>query len=467
MHEPETERIGKDKVFAALSSIVRSGEFAASPQLASFLTFSVRQTLEGQGQSLKAYTIATEVLGRSANFDPQNDPIVRVEATRLRRAIDRYYATDGAQDRIRITMPKGAYSVLFEDLDHRPAAPSRPVPDRDRRRDVRFSVQTLSIFTAAVLLACGAAGVGWWFWSSRVQDGAAPVMLSLQLPTGPAPEATKPISAIALAKPIIGWKPRVAAVAIKHDAITKSLMEDIVNIMIRFDGIAVYEDMLPPDPVPDDFYTLEGVSREGSEARIDLRLIHALSGRILLSRSLTMQGAAEAISAMALKAALEIAGRDGVIRTDSLAEASPGQSAGISAHACLAVVHVGIKTQDKALMQQARKCLDSLLRTSTHSAILLALSADLRRNEPEGDLEKSSEEARLALALEPKNTTAMQVLSDLMEAKNLAAALRMGDMALENNPYDPVFLRSQARRLNAAGRVGRAELLLADAEKIE
>jgi hypothetical protein len=99
--------------------------------------------------------------------------------------------------------------------------------------------------------------------------------------------------------------------------------------------------------------------------------------------------------------------------------------------------------------------------------MLLALSAELRRHEKNGDLEKASEEANLALAMDPKNTTAMQVLSDLLEPKNLALSLRMGDIALDHNPFDPIFLRSQARRLNTAGLIGRAEQLLSDADKIE
>ena len=100
MQELAPEKVDRKEAFAALDNIIASDDFAASPQLAAFLTFAVQQTLNGQGPALKAYTIATEVLGRPPTFDPQNDPIVRVEATRLRRAIDRYYATNGASDTV-------------------------------------------------------------------------------------------------------------------------------------------------------------------------------------------------------------------------------------------------------------------------------------------------------------------------------------------------------------------------------
>ena len=72
-----------------------SRPFDTSPKLTSFLRFVVESTLAGQGERLKGYTIGVEALGRGENFDPQIDPIVRVEAIRLRAALARYYAGDG------------------------------------------------------------------------------------------------------------------------------------------------------------------------------------------------------------------------------------------------------------------------------------------------------------------------------------------------------------------------------------
>jgi adenylate cyclase len=58
-------------------------------------------------------TVATQVLGRKADFDPNLDPIVRIMAGRLRRALERYYATHGRQDQVRIDIPKGSYVPIF------------------------------------------------------------------------------------------------------------------------------------------------------------------------------------------------------------------------------------------------------------------------------------------------------------------------------------------------------------------
>ena len=73
-----------------------SEAFRGSPQLVAFLRYVVEATLRGEHDRIKGYTIAVEALGRAEDFDPQSDPIVRVEATRLRRAINRYYARTAA-----------------------------------------------------------------------------------------------------------------------------------------------------------------------------------------------------------------------------------------------------------------------------------------------------------------------------------------------------------------------------------
>jgi hypothetical protein len=79
-----------DEIRAALDRVVTSEVFERSPQLGAFLRFVVEAALRGRTDRIKAYTIGVEVLRRDTKFDPQTDPIVRVEATRLRRAMVRY-----------------------------------------------------------------------------------------------------------------------------------------------------------------------------------------------------------------------------------------------------------------------------------------------------------------------------------------------------------------------------------------
>jgi TolB-like protein len=98
------------EVRAQVQRMTASDVFVTSPQLAAFLLFVVEAVLRGHGQRLKGYTIGVEVLRRDTSFDPQTDPIVRVEATRLRRAIERYYAGPGADDPVMIELPRGGYA---------------------------------------------------------------------------------------------------------------------------------------------------------------------------------------------------------------------------------------------------------------------------------------------------------------------------------------------------------------------
>src|ERR1043166_8978691 len=103
------DAVTPDEIRAALQRMIVSDVFSRSPQLGAFLRFVVEAVLHGKADRIKAYTIGVAVLRRDTKFDPQLDPIVRVEATRLRRAIERYYTGPGASDAVMIALPRGGY----------------------------------------------------------------------------------------------------------------------------------------------------------------------------------------------------------------------------------------------------------------------------------------------------------------------------------------------------------------------
>jgi TolB-like protein len=117
------------QVRAQVERMIKSHVFANSPQLSAFLLFIVEAELRGQGERLKGYTIGVEVLRRDVSFDPQIDPIVRVEATRLRRAIERYYAGPGADDAVLIALPRGGYVPRISRRAHGAGATHVVVPE--------------------------------------------------------------------------------------------------------------------------------------------------------------------------------------------------------------------------------------------------------------------------------------------------------------------------------------------------
>lgn len=96
-----------------LQRILSSPEFDASDRNRRFLEYVVEETLAGRDDRIKAYSIATSVFGRGENFDPQQDAIVRIEAGRVRRALEHYYLTSGHGDPIRIAIPTGSYVPTF------------------------------------------------------------------------------------------------------------------------------------------------------------------------------------------------------------------------------------------------------------------------------------------------------------------------------------------------------------------
>jgi len=116
----------RDTVLAALDRLTAWPEMARSPQLTRFLDYIVSRRLDGDTQSIKAYSIAVDVFGRPSDFDPQSDPIVRVQARRLRALLDQYYRGPGAEERLQIVLPIGRYVPDFVEVDA--AAAVKPVP---------------------------------------------------------------------------------------------------------------------------------------------------------------------------------------------------------------------------------------------------------------------------------------------------------------------------------------------------
>jgi len=121
-------------VVQELERILGSGDFDASPRSRAFVRFIVEEALAGRQDALTQGAIATRVFGRREDFDPTVDPIVRIQAGRLRRSLERYYLVEGARDPVRIDLPRGTYVPLFrwvpagQDRAGESHAPRPPAP---------------------------------------------------------------------------------------------------------------------------------------------------------------------------------------------------------------------------------------------------------------------------------------------------------------------------------------------------
>src|SRR5262252_4179675 len=102
-----------ERVRAQVDRILASAAFADAERAKNFLRFVVESKLAGRASEIKEFVIAVEVLGRASSFDSKTDPIVRVEAGRLRDRLTSYYEDNGGADPILISLPKGRYVPEF------------------------------------------------------------------------------------------------------------------------------------------------------------------------------------------------------------------------------------------------------------------------------------------------------------------------------------------------------------------
>jgi Tol biopolymer transport system component len=169
-------------VRAQLDSVLASVVFSRSPHLRRFLSFIVEQTLAGQGHRLKESVLAHELYGKGTDFDGGNDPVVRVDARRLRDKLREFY--EGRSDPVIISLPKGSYAPIFE---------ARPVPRAavpETRRSTHFTRRRMVLGSLSLVLMTAAAVMA---WRALHRPADAPAQL-LPLASYPGPEGPPALS---------------------------------------------------------------------------------------------------------------------------------------------------------------------------------------------------------------------------------------------------------------------------------
>jgi TolB-like protein len=121
VENPVVNDVSSDSIRSELERIVASKAFRQVDRLQRFLAFIVEETLAGRGDRLKEYLVGVDVFGKDVNFDPRMDPIVRVQARRLRMRLASYYQNEGHADPVIIELPKGGYAPIFKAAGTTPA----------------------------------------------------------------------------------------------------------------------------------------------------------------------------------------------------------------------------------------------------------------------------------------------------------------------------------------------------------
>ena len=116
----------QDAVRAHLAKILASSGFAKADRLCRFLRFTVEAKLNGDEDKIKEYVLGREVFDRNGDYDPRLDPIVRVEARRLRSKLEEYYSAAGQEESVRIEFLKGSYVPVIRSGEGPVARPRPP-----------------------------------------------------------------------------------------------------------------------------------------------------------------------------------------------------------------------------------------------------------------------------------------------------------------------------------------------------
>jgi TolB-like protein len=406
------------EIRAELTRISESEMFRGSPQLAAFLKFVVDATLAGQSDRIKAYTIAVEAFGRGADFDPQTDPIVRVEATRLRRAIERYYTGPGADSAVSITFTRGSYVPEFA------------------YRDVPRTPEAGGLPTTAAELASG---------------NGMPVLL------------VEPFD-------LIGHdgKPLNAAAALQDKLCDAFARFDTVNVVSG--ATQVTDRSLSPD------YRLLGSVeyRDDSTIQVRFRLIDSSNDAMVWSQVFDRlrrdgsRAAAEDVIITELCAVL--VQPYAVIRShERIKHLSTGQ--GDPRYRLFLEASESLRTFDRDQHIRARDGLEQMIRIDPGSAISFAMLAALYArqylygpHDRDSDFdasERALELVRRAIEMRPESALAHQILFAILFFRHeIPAAFAAGDKALARNRYDTTLQCDYAGRLIMIGEVERGMEML-------
>jgi TolB-like protein/lipoprotein NlpI len=155
-YEAETGAgVSSEAIRAQLQRILASDLFLNAQRPSQFLRFIVETALAGHDRQIKEYVLGVDVFGRPADYDPKDDPVVRIEAGRLRKKLSEYYSGLGVKDPIIIEVPRGGYIPVF-----RPQAPNRELEivkpagiaaTGDRPTTRKWTVQPLTVVAAGLV----------------------------------------------------------------------------------------------------------------------------------------------------------------------------------------------------------------------------------------------------------------------------------------------------------------------------
>jgi adenylate cyclase len=463
-HDRQQSAIEPAAVQAALMRILASPDFDAPERNRRFLRYVVEETLAGRGKRIKAYGIAVAVFDRDDSFDPQSDPIVRIEAGRLRRSLERYYFLSGQSDPIQIEIPKGAYVPTFRRLPDTPSLAAPEPQDRGvlpRNGRLRLVWPSPRAARALVLIAV------------IIGLGGLVAALGLLRP------ASTPIAEAARQTADIRQGPAILVIpfiddgdAAPHPNLSQGFTREVIAGLTRFSDLFVFGSETsfrygattdrPEDTALDvDFVLTGGMAVLPGRFRVTASLIDAKSGQYLWSGKFEDDLAATQIiqvrDDLADRVVRELAQPYGIIFSAKVREIEGRKPQSFTSYECVLHFHKYWKTYDGALYDSVRKCLEKAIIVDddyadafASLALIYADAYRFHRDVPEsvGDpLARALQLAHRAAELAPNSTHGYHALHNVYWMMNeVERSLEAAKRGLALNPNDTRLMADLGQR---------------------
>lgn len=459
--------------------ILASTEFSASQRRRDLFQYLVDETLAGHGDQLKGYTIATGALGRSDDFDSQSDPVVRIEARRLRRDLDSYYGTSGRDDPIHISIPKGAYSVLFEKAktslqSHYEAEPHVDVTAGPEYPAAADPVQPPDAKLASAI-ALRRPKFGWIAWPVPVAFVALLVGVfawgyRVGTPNNIAQTSNNPKILVLPFKVLDpGSDTKLFAGSITHDLIAD---------LMRFPDFRLYSSQsslgLDADADPIElgrelgvaFVVHGNVQTNAGKLRLGAQLSEMSTGQVLWSgsydRTLTPNDLFVTRRELSSTLAAALGERYGVVNMSTTKLLIANDIPSMASYACVLRADEYRYTFEDELFEPAFACLkDAVFKEPEYAdawAMLGLLHLEAARQdmvpavEHPAHMASAENAATRSLELDPSNQRGLLAVSAIRFSNgDYAEAERTQREALAGNPYDPEILAQLGWRLAVRG----------------
>ncbi|HZV56028.1 MAG TPA: hypothetical protein VFF89_00005 [Sphingobium sp.] len=415
-----------------LRLVLTSPEFESSPKLSELLYYLVTQTLAGNADRLKGYTIGVDVFDRQPDFDQGVDAIVRVQMGRLRKLLTTYYAGSGARDPIRLLLVAGRYAPRFELATGEPLSeqdlgtPTAPARDETLplstlpppRRWWRTMVGQIALAGLALVILAGLVFIG------LRTVGSPGGWVTAQETT--APRDGSPLVYVARYQ-VIGEDAR-------NRALADGLQYDLVNQLAKFPEMAVLAIDGPEQQAASqrsgedrkaDFLLTGAIETEAGTIRVTSQLRRQRDGLVIWSDQWLSDPAASlsvmaAQTAIATTVATKIGQPYGVIPQAMSEEIGSGLRPADGEYACILSAYTYLRHKTAEQHRKVRDCLEGIIKVAPRHALAGALLAWMYGDEerygfnrkPEGDaVGRALRVAERAVAADSHNAVAYEHLA--------------------------------------------------------